>query len=351
MIETTKVMKAAILVKQHQPLAIDVVELPDRLSYGQVFVKVHHSGICGSQIGEIDGVKGEDKYLPHLLGHEGSGVVLEIGPGVQFVKPDDHVVLHWQKGNGIDAPPPVYSWQGKPLNAGYVTTFNEYAVVSENRITPIPRDFDLKIAPLFGCAVTTGLGVVTNNAGLKIGESIVVFGAGGIGLSVIQGAAMVSAYPIIAVDLYDNKLEMAKEFGATHILNSRKCDVRAKILEIVGPDGADVVIDNTGNVDVISLAYELTNSQGRTILVGVPKIGNNISLYTLPLHFGKVLTGSHGGESNPSIDIPKYVRLYQAGKLKLDDLISDRFSLDEINTAIQMMRVGEIAGKCLIKII
>ena len=347
----TKTMCAAILVELNKPLVIDEVSLATNLDYGQVLVKIHYSGICGSQLGEIDGVKGEDKYLPHLLGHEGSGVVLEIGPGVQFVKPDDHVVLHWRKGNGIDAAAPVYSWEGKRLNAGYVTTFNEYAVVSENRITAIPKDFDLKIAPLFGCAVTTGLGVITNNAHLKIGESIVVFGAGGIGLNVVQGAAMTFAYPIIAVDIYDNKLKMAKVLGATHLINSRENDVKDKILSILDFDGADVTVDNTGNVEVVQLAYKLTKPQGRTILVGVPKIGNDVSIHTLPLHFGKVLTGSHGGESNPSIDIPKYVRLYKAGKLKLDDLISDRFSLDEINTAIQMMRRGEIAGKCLIEIV
>lgn len=346
-----KKMKAAILVSQNKPLVIDQVELPTELDYGQVLVKVCYSGICGSQLGEIDGVKGEDKYLPHLLGHEGSGEVLEIGPGVTHVKLGDHVVLHWMKGAGIDAVPPVYSWKGKSLNAGFVTTFNEYALVSENRLTPIPKDFDLKVAPLFGCAVTTGLGVINNNAQLKIGESIVIFGAGGIGLNVVQGASMVSANPIIAVDIYDNKLKIAKMFGATHLLNSRRCDIKDEISKIVGSQGADVVVDNTGDTNVIAIAYELTQPQGRTILVGVPKIGSKVSIHTLPLHFGKVLTGSHGGESNPSVDIPKYVRLYQAGRLKLKELITDRFSLAEINTAIQMMRRGEIAGRCLIEII
>lgn len=346
-----KKMKAAILVSQNKPLVIDHVELPRELAYGQVLVKVSYSGICGSQIGEINGVKGEDQYLPHLLGHEGSGVVLEIGPGVQCVKPDDHVVLHWRKGNGIDAAPPVYLWKGKLLNAGFVTTFNEYAIVSENRITPIPKEFDLKIATLFGCAITTGLGVINNNAHLKIGESIVIFGAGGIGLNVVQGAAMTSAYPIIAVDIYDNKLKMAKMFGATYLINSRKKDVKDEILKIVSSDGADVTVDNTGNVEVIQLAYELTQPRGRTILVGVPKKGANTSLYTLPLHFGKIITGSHGGESNPSIDIPKYICLYQAGKLKLNELITDTFTLDEINKAIDLMRKGQIAGRCLIEML
>jgi S-(hydroxymethyl)glutathione dehydrogenase/alcohol dehydrogenase len=190
-----------------------------------------------------------------------------------------------------------------------------------------------------------------NNAKLKIGESIVVFGAGGVGLNIIQGAAMVSAHPIIAVDIYDNKLDLALKFGATHVINSGKDKAEIKIPEILGNDGADVIIDNTGNTDVIRLAYNLTNPSGRTILVGIPRMGSDVSIYTLPLHFGKIITGSHGGESNPTIDIPKYIKLYQVGKLKLGGLITDSFSLNEINTAIKKMRNGRIAGRCLIEML
>ncbi len=222
MSDMPKTMLAAILAEQCKPLIIDEVALPDKLSYGQVLVRLSYTSICGSQLGEIDGVKGDDPYLPHLLGHEGSGEVLEIGGGVKTVKPGDHVVLHWMPGEGLTSAPPVYSWKGKPLNAGWITTFNEYAIVSEDRVTAVPKDFDLEIAPLFGCAVTTGLGIINNKAKVRIGESVVVFGAGGVGLNVIQGAAMVSAHPIIAVDLYDNRLELAQKFGATHLINSGK---------------------------------------------------------------------------------------------------------------------------------
>jgi len=343
-------MQAAILTELNKPLIIDEVMLPEELTYGQVLVKIFYSGICGSQIGEIKGVKGQDKYLPHLLGHEGVGEVLKIGSGVKNVKIKNHVIMHWRKGKGIDAEPPKYIWKGKRLNAGFITTFNEYAVVSENRLTPVDYKFDLQLAPLLGCAVTTGLGVVTNNAKLKIGESIVVFGAGGVGLNIIQGAAMVSAYPIIGVDLYDNKLEMAYKFGATHVINSTKSNVETEIQNIIGSQGADVCVDNTGNTDVINMAYRFTQMQGRTILVGVPKIDDNISIYSLPLHFGKIITGSHGGETDPSLDIPRYIRLYKAGKLKLNELITDIFSLDEINLAIDKINKGEIAGRCLIDI-
>lgn len=341
-------MKAAILVEQHKPLVVAEVELPKELSFGQVLVKVHYSGICGAQINEIEGAKGPDKFLPHLLGHEGSGTVLDLGPGVKTVKKGDHVVMHWRPSDGLQSETPIYQWDGGKVNAGWVTTFNEYAVVSENRLTAIPRDFDLKLAPLFGCAVTTALGVINNDAQVKVGQSVVVFGVGGVGLNIAQAADMVSAHPIIGVDLHDSKVEMAKRFGATHCFNSNNTpDLGAEIRKIVGQDGADVVIDTTGNARVIELAYELTHPDGKTILVGVPRKGDNISIYSLPLHFKKVLTGSHGGSAEPHIDIPRYIRLCQVGKLKLDGLITHEFSLDQVNEAIEVLRSAE-AGRCVI---
>src|SRR3990167_11474041 len=251
---------AAILVELKKPLVIDQIELDSSLEYGQVLVKVMCSGICGSQLGEIDGAKGEDKFLPHLLGHEGSGTVIEIGAGVRHVKPGDKVVLHWRKGLGIESETPSYQWQGRKVNAGWIATFNEYAIVSENRATKIPVDSDLDVAALFGCAVTTGFGVIENNAKVKIGESVVVFGAGGIGLNIIQAAALVSAYPIIAVDLHDNKLKLAEQMGATHLINSSKRDAFAIIKAILGEHGLDVFIDNTGQPAIIEHGYQLIKS-------------------------------------------------------------------------------------------
>jgi len=344
----TRSMKAAILVAQNKPLAIETVELPERLTYGQVLVTIAYSGICGSQIGEITGVKGEDKYLPHLLGHEGSGKVLQVGPDVTKVQKGDHVVLHWKKGTGIEAQPPQYLWKGKRLNAGWITTFNEYAIISENRLTAIPEEFDLELAALMGCAVTTGLGVVHNDAKVKPGESLVVLGSGGVGLSVLQGAKMVSAYPIIAVDRYDDKLELSKRMGATHTINADKEDVRESILRIVGRQGPDVIVDNTGNTSMIALAYETTHSQGRVILVGVPKAGDKTELYSLPLHFGKVLKGSHGGATVPERDIPRYITLTKVGILDLKGMVTDKYTLSEINTALEELKGGKVAGRCLL---
>ena len=194
-------MKAAILFQTKKPLVLADIELPKKLKYGQVLVKIYYSGICGSQINEIDAKKGSDKYLPHLLGHEGSGVVEGIGDGVSRVKIGDHVVMHWRKSSGIEAEPAKYKWKDKIINSGRVTTFSEKSIVSENRLTVIPKSFSVKLAPLFGCSVPTAFGVVNNDAKIKIGQSVVIFGVGGVGLNIVQASDMVSAYPIIAIDL------------------------------------------------------------------------------------------------------------------------------------------------------
>ena len=345
---TPKTMKAAILVKQNKPLIVDQVELPQSLEVGQVLVKIHSSGICGSQLGEIDGVKGEDPFLPHLLGHEGSGSVMKIGPGVQFVKPDDNVVLHWRKSQGIDSVPPIYKWNGNKLNAGSLTTFNEYAIVSENRLTKVSNFQNQEVASLFGCAVLTGFGVIENNAKVRIGESIVVFGSGGVGLNMIQAAASSSMYPIIAVDLHDSRLELAKECGASHVINSKSQDAKVLIKQFLEGDELDVFIDNTGQPSIIEMGYSLTSQQGRVVLVGVPSKENNINIHTLPLHFGKTIIGSHGGEATPHLDIPRYQKLIRNDIANFSFLITERYNLEDINLAIQRMRNGELAGRCVI---
>jgi S-(hydroxymethyl)glutathione dehydrogenase / alcohol dehydrogenase len=341
-------MKAAILVELNQPLVVAEIDPPRALTFGQVRVKIHYSGICGAQINEIEGAKGPDKFLPHLLGHEASATVLEVGAGVRTVKSGDHVVLHWRPSDGLQGDPAAYQWNGARVNAGWVTTFQDEAVVSENRVTKIPDDFDLRVAPLFGCAVTTAMGVINRDAAVQIGQSVVVFGVGGVGVNIVQSAAMVSANPIVALDVVDSKLDWARRFGATHAFDAKGDDVASRIRDVVGPLGADVVVDTTGRARVIELAYEVTHPDGKTILVGVPRKGDNISIYSLPLHFRKVLTGSHGGSAEPHVDIPRYIRLMKAGRLSLDGLITHEFALDQVNDAIATVRRGE-AGRVVLR--
>src|SRR5579863_4398284 len=343
-----KQARAAILAQSRQPLVVDEIAIPEELDAGQVLVRVLYTTICGAQINEIDALKGADKFLPHLLGHEASAEVVEIGPGVTTVTPGDTVVLHWRPSRGIQSRTPSYGWRGEKLNAGWITTFNEYAVVSENRMTVIPTDFDLKLAPLLGCAITTAAGVINNDAKVKIGESVVVFGVGGVGLNVVQFARLVGAYPIVAVDLVDEKLGMAKVRGATDVLNAGKLsNLDAEIRKIVGAKGPDKVVETTGVKFIIELAYDLTHPDGICVLVGVPH--EKVTINTLPIHFNKVLTGSHGGDAVPHVDIPRLIRLNLAGRLSFDGIITHEFSLDNINQALDLVRSGH-AGRVLVNV-
>ena len=208
---TIKSTQAAILFESSKPLIIEEIQLPEELFAGQVLVEVITSGLCGAQINEIDAVKGPDKFLPHLLGHEGFARVIEVGPGVTTVVPGDQVVMHWRPGSGIQSKPPVYNWQGKQLNAGWVTTLNKHAVVSENRITRIPNsNHDKNLIPLLGCALTTSLGVLENDAKIGFRDSLLIFGAGGVGLLLIKIAKLIGVRDITVVDIHSEKLVKAR---------------------------------------------------------------------------------------------------------------------------------------------
>ncbi|MEO5959008.1 MAG: zinc-binding dehydrogenase [Opitutaceae bacterium] len=330
---------AAILIEQRQPLLIDEVELPT-LGYGQVLVQVKVSRICGSQLGEIDGVKGPDKYLPHLLGHEGGGVVLEIGPEVTYVNPGDHVVLHWRPGAGIQAPAAKYRLGSRTINAGNITTFQNLTVVSENRVTRIPRDVDFETAALLADTLTTGFGAVARNAQVQLGESVVVIGVGGIGLGVVLGAQLAGAFPVIAVDIHPAKLAKAREYGARHTIDARTENVVDAIHKILGGP-ADIAFEVTGQPAVMDQAWRATGPKGRVVLVGVMAHDKQFSFHTLPLHLGKVLTGSEGGSSQPHIDIPRYLRMIRAGRFDPRGMVSHRCTLANVNEAIATMRSGE----------
>ena len=340
-------MKAAILIDQNKPLVVGQVDIPKELKYGQVLVKIFYSTICGAQINEYLGTKGPDKFLPHLLGHEGSGIVDQCGPGITTVKKGDKVVLHWRKGNGIQSETPKYLWNGKHINAGWVTTFNEYAIVSENRVTAIPEKSDLMTAPLYGCALTTAFGILQNEAHIKSGESMVIFGVGGVGSALIIASKLISVYPIVAIDIDDSKLRKARNFGATHIINSEKDDMSEKIKKMF-PNGVDVVVETTGLNSVKELAFELTAPQGKTVFVGVTKAGEKVSIDSTPLHFGKSLVTSYGGSTNPSKDIPRLIQLQQIGKINLDGMITKEYPLDKINEAFEHVMNGK-GLRCLIK--
>ena len=335
-------MKAVILEQLDSDLTVGEVELTP-LQYGQVLVKNLVSGLCGAQLQEISGLKGNANFLPHLMGHEGCGVVEEVGVGVSTVKVGDKVVMHWRKSDGIEAPFPSYVYNGKKMSSGKVTTLSEYSIVSENRLTTVPDDTPEELCALLGCGLTTALGVITNEAQVKFGESILIIGAGGVGLNLIQGAKLASAYPIYAVDIVDDKEELCLSVGATHYINSQTSFVDRKF---------DVIIDTTGNPNVINNAITNLSGTGRLILVGQPKPGQDVVIPNAGKLFdgvGQTIKATQGGKTSPTEDIPRYINLHKSGLLDISKIITHRFDIDNINEAFKLLRSGH-AGRIMINI-
>lgn len=330
-------MRAAILTEIGKPLTVAILERPHDPGVGQVLVKMQYAAICGAQLNEIDGAKGPDKYLPHLLGHEGVGTVLEIGPGVTTKAVGDRVICHWRPSEGIAAQAPLYHWGAIAVNAGPMACFATECIVSENRLTLLPDGIDPKVAPLFGCALTTAYGVVTNDVQVKPGDTVLVIGCGGVGAAIVQMAALCSA-EVTAIDPVGSKQRLARTLGAGHAYGSTH--------DIIGE--WDAVIDTTGRSECIEYAIDVTAPHGTTVLVGVPGCHDPITLHTLPLHHGQRLTGSEGGSCVPHRDIPKMARLVEMGQLHLNGLVTDEFPLDSINDAIALVRSGE-AGRVLLR--
>jgi S-(hydroxymethyl)glutathione dehydrogenase/alcohol dehydrogenase len=341
------VATAAVLFELNQPLRLLKVTMPS-LKPGQVLVDVAFSGVCQSQLLEARGKRGPDRFLPHTLGHEGSGTVVETGPDVTKVKAGDRVVLTWIKGTGIDVPSASYQDAGTTINSGAISTFMTTTVVSENRLVRIPNDMPLREAALLGCAVPTGAGIVLNTARIRAGESVAVFGAGGIGLSAVLAAAMVGADPLIVVDVQDAKLEQAKRIGATHLINARQTDPLAAIQKITEGKGVHYAIEAAGRRETMESAFKAVRDMGGLcILAGNLPKGEQISLDPFDLIKGKRIIGTWGGESQPDRDIPRYVELFHAGKLKLDRFPLAAYSLETVNQALEDLEQGKI-GRALL---
>lgn len=348
MVKYPLTFQAAVLESNNAPLAMRPVEFRGPLLVGQVLVKLCFSGICGKQLEEIDASDGEDRFLPHLLGHEGSGTVVDVGPGVTKAKFSDTVVLHWMKGSGINSTTPNYfGASGARINAGWVTTFNEFAVVSENRLTVIPDTSDLLLASLLGCAVTTGVGTVINQAQVKPYDTAVVYGCGGVGLSIVQGLKLAHPRLIIAVDISDKALDLARDLGATHCVNPSNSDVIREVWRLTGGKGASKVLINTGNPKAIEAALETTAVPGNCYFVGRPPRGINIMVDPLAVFQQRTLAGSHGGDSFPDRDIPTYLQLHEEGSLNLSKLVSRVLPFSQINLGIELTR-SDNPGRCIL---
>jgi S-(hydroxymethyl)glutathione dehydrogenase/alcohol dehydrogenase len=344
-------MKAAILETIDAPLVVGEVE-PTPLTVGQVLVKVLVSGICGAQLQEIAGLKGNAKFVPHLLGHEGCGIVEEVGQGVTTVKKGDKVVMHWRKGDGIESDFPKYIYKGKEIASGKITTFSEYSIVSENRITTVPSDTPLEFAALLGCGLSTALGTINAEAKVQFGESVMVLGVGGLGANLITAAKLASAYPIIAVDIHDSKKELALSMGAHLFINVKNKSTAEAIQETFGMKNIDVIVDTAANKQGTEAAVPLLSGTGRYIMVGQPRPGDSIELLNA-YHFfegeGKTFRATQGGRFSPATDIARYVRLGKGGLIQTDKIITHRMKLDQINEAVELVRKGE-AGRIMIEL-
>ena len=359
-------MKAAVLHEVGKPLAVEEIGLEEPRA-GEVRIKMAAAGVCHSDhhvmVGDIPAP------TPIVLGHEGAGVIDAVGSGVTSIKPGDHVVTVWRYSCGTCEPcltgrpatciegarmrrdGTLYDGTTRLHKAGGrihhfmgISTFSEYAVMSERSVLKIREDMPLAKAALVSCAVATGVGAVINAAKARPGESVAVFGAGGVGLNAVQGAALVGAEPIIAVDLIQGKLEMAKKFGATHLVNSSDEDPVARIREITGGWGAHYAIEAIGVAEVAAQAFKSLRIGGTAVMVGLenPKATIPIPAVSLVLE-EKRLVGSLYGSSPPRLEVPRLLELYMTGKLNLDDLLSRAYPLAQINEAYDALLRGEVA--------
>ena len=344
-------MEAAVLEKVNEPLTVADVELGS-LSEGQVLVRMRVSGICGAQLQEIAGYKGNEKFMPHLLGHEGCGVVEEVGTGVTTVKKGDKVVLHWRPGEGIESDFPKYIFNGKEISSGKVTTFSEQTIVSENRVTAVPNDLPDDFCALLGCGLSTALGAVLEAGKVQPGETVLVVGLGGLGANIVRAAQVARAGKVVAIDIHDDKKEAADVLGADIFINVAKENIHDALERELGSGEVDVIFETSGNKKATEDTLPLLAGGGRYIFVGQPKPGESIELKNAKHLFdgeGKTIRATQGGGFVPQRDIPKYIEMYKDGVLNIENLITHRVNLGDINDAIQLMREGK-ANRIMIDI-
>ena len=349
--------RAAVCRAFGAPLTIESIELAAP-GPGEVLIRMAACAICHSDIFFIDGAWGGD--LPAVYGHEASGVVEAVGPGVTRLKAGDHVVATLIRNCGfcpacaegapvfceevfpLDKQSPLTDGEGKPVVHGLRTgAFAEHIVVDASQAVAIPKDVKLDSAALIACGVLTGMGAVVNTANVKAGSSAVVIGCGGVGLNSIQGARLAGCSPIIAVDVEPGKLEAARAFGATDTINARGEDVAKRVAELTGGRKADWVFVTVGVKGAAEQGVTLMKRNGATVLVGMPPSGVTATIDPGWIAAdGQRIFGSKMGSARPVIDVPRIVALYREGRLKLDELITGRYPLDRINEAVASSRSG-----------
>ena len=355
--------KAAVLYEPNTPLIIEELDLDEPKS-DEVLVKIGGAGICRS---DWHFMAGEAKtVLPVVLGHEGSGVVEQVGPGVTSVKQGDHVILSFVSRCGrchfcsigrpnlcdahmatsttmMDGTHRLHKGDLNFTPLSKLACFSQYSVVPEAACVPCPKELPLDKAAIIGCCVTTGVSAAITAAKVETGSTVAVVGCGGVGLNVLQGAMLANASKIIAVDINEGRLEFAMQFGATHTVNPSHQNALHRVMEITGGLGADYTFEVFGSSETVDMAYNMARKGGTVTVVGIPPDGDIPSIDAVALvRQEKTLKGSYYGSARMQDDMPKMVDLYMSGRLNLDALVTHTYSLDEINEAYKDLIRGEV---------
>ncbi|MGH2995915.1 MAG: Zn-dependent alcohol dehydrogenase [Gaiellaceae bacterium] len=359
-------MRAAVLRELNAPFSLEEVEL-EAPGPGEVLVRLAASGVCHSDWNVVTGATSNP--LPAVLGHEGAGIVEGVGDGVERVAAGDHVILSWLPACGRC----FYCLRGRPVlcdvamedmfrgtlpggvlrlsrngerlhHYSYLSTFAERCIVPEGCCVPIRRDAPLEVAALVGCAVMTGVGAVWNRAQVEAGSAVLVFGAGGVGLSAVLGARLAGARTIVAADPVAFKRETALDLGATHAVDPTAADVSAFLRDLTDGRGADYAFETAGAPGVLAQAYDAVRRGGTIVAVGLPPEGATADLPASDLpREEKIVTGSFYGSCRPQTDMPLVLDLFMEGRLTLDRLVSRTYPLEELNEAFAAMNEGRVA--------
>jgi Zn-dependent alcohol dehydrogenase len=366
------VTRAAVLYEGGQPLVVEELELEEPRA-GEVLVRVVAAGVCHSDLSIARGRL--NTPLPAVLGHEGAGVVEAVGPGVANVEVGDHVAFLYRAACGdcaycyqglpalcaqgvrlrvdgtlVDGTTRFTTRDGRPVHHfSGVSAFAERTVLPATAVAAVPKALSLETLAIVGCAVMTGAGAVLNAARMRAGAQAVVFGCGGVGLSAIQGAQIAGASRLIAVDIAADKLELARELGATHVIDASREEVVERVRELTGGLGADYGFETAGLVATLEQAVESVRAGGMVVAVGIPSATATIELPLAPFVGGeKTLRGSMYGTCNFAVDLPMLVDLYRGGRLRLDELVGRRMGLDEVNAALDGLEGGDVARTVLV---
>ena len=358
-------MKAAVLREVGKPLTIEDVRIDGPGSH-EVLIRTAAVGVCHSDLHYVEGLYSTP--MPIVLGHESAGVVEKVGSEVRYVKPGDHVITCLSVFCGhcafcttgrpfncespetgrLDGEPARLTQHGKGMPQFYsLSSFAEQMLVHEHALVKIRDDMPLDRAALIGCAVTTGFGAVINTARIEVGSTVAVIGCGGVGLSALNGAAVAGAGRIIAVDIKSSKLDLARQFGATDVVDAAACDPVAEIREMTR-GGVDYSFEALGLKATAEQAFRMLRPSGTATIIGMVPQGQTIEVDGEDLLLDKKLQGSNMGSNRFRVDIPRYVDFYLAGRLELDELISRRLRLEQINEAFDEMRRGEIARSVIV---